>query len=670
MGRFTKMTNRLVWQFDTEKLWIEAWGKDALRVRCTQNSKMDDQMWALLEAGGDAQITISEKFAEIRNGRIQARVLQDGELSFYNDQGKLLLKEYSRMEDSDGESRSLLKIPAREFKPGRGEDYGLNVRFESERDERVYGMGQYQQEELNLKGCILELAQRNSQASVPFCMSDKGYGFLWNNPAIGQVVFGTNRTEWNAKSTKQMDYWITAGDTPQDIMKNYMTVTGKPPMMPEYAMGFWQCKLRYKTQEELMQVAREYHRRQIPLSVIVIDYFHWPNQGVWDFDKKYWPDSEKMVEELKEMGIELMVSIWPTVDSRCENYNEMLEKGYLVSTDRGVRTQMQFLGNETFYDATNPDARAYVWDKVKRHYYNLGIHTFWLDVAEPEYSIYDFDLYRYHLGSNLHVGNIYPLLYAKGFYDGMTSEGDEKPLNLIRGAWAGSQKYGTLVWSGDIHSSFKSLRSQVAAGLNMAMAGIPWWTTDIGGFNDGDIRDENFKELLIRWFEYGTFCPVMRMHGYRLPYEEPMTNELGGGMCDSGAANEVWSFGTEAYDIFVKYIRLREKMKPYIEKIMKEAHEIGTPPMRPLFYDYPEQEDIWNVEDEYMFGPNLLVAPVLYEKVNSRKVVLPAGTEWICINTNKVYEGGKTICVETPLDTIPVFTNDKRMKDEISGSWK
>ena len=200
-----------------------------------------------------------------------------------------------------------------------------------------------------------------------------------------------------------------------------------------------------------------------------------------------------MVEELKEMGIELMVSIWPTVDSQYENYNEMLEKGYLVSTDRGLRTQMQFLGNETFYDATNPEAREYVWDKVKKHYYDLGIHTFWLDVAEPEYSVYDFDLYRYHMGSNLQVGNMYPLLYAKGFYNSMVSEGDNGPLNLIRCAWAGSQRYGTLVSSGDIDSSFKSLRSQVAAGLNMAMAGIPWWTTDIGGFNDGDIRDKSLS---------------------------------------------------------------------------------------------------------------------------------------------------------------------------------
>ncbi len=444
-------------------------------------------------------------------------------------------------------------------------------------------------------------------------------------------------------------------------MHSYSQVTGLPPMMPEYAMGFWQCKLRYRTQEELLEVAREYHRRGIPLSVLVIDYFHWPNQGTWDFDRKYWPDPKGMVAELKEMGIELMVSIWPTVDANCENYQEMLEQGLLVGTDRGVRTQMQFLGNETFYDATNPEARAYVWNKVKNHYYDLGIRTYWLDVAEPEYSVYDFDLYRYAIGSNLQVGNIYPALYAKGFYDGLVSAGETKPLNLLRCAWAGSQRYGALVWSGDIHSSFESMRDQFAAGLNMAVAGIPWWTTDIGGFNGGYPDDPAFRELLIRWFEYGTFCPVMRLHGYRLPYEDPMSNEVGGGMCDSGAPNEIWSFGEKAYPILKEHIELRERLRPYIRRLMKDAHEKGTPPMRPMFYDYPEDKNCWDVEDAYMFGPNLLIAPVMYAGMKQRDVYLPEGSEWIEVSTGKHWDGGSTAAVSLSLDHIPVFTNSESM---------
>ncbi len=658
MAVITQKDGRLVWRFDRETLWVEPWGRNALRVRGTKNSRMEEELWALLPRPEVlAEITITGSGAVIRNGDITARIQEDGRLVFENSRGRVLLEEYLRTEEALGEARSLLKIEAREFKPGPGDECQLTMRFESEPRERLYGMGQYQQEGVDLKGTVLELAQRNSQASVPFLLSDQGYGFLWNNPAVGQVVFGKNRTEWQARATKQLDYWITAGDTPREILANYMEATGLPPMMPEYALGFWQSKLRYKTQEELLEVAREYHRRRIPLSVIVIDYFHWPNQGTWDFDRSYWPDPKAMVEELRELGTELMVSVWPTVDSRCENYQEMLEQGLLVSANRGMRTQMQFLGNEAFFDATNPRAREYVWKRVKGHYYDLGIRTFWLDVAEPEYSVYDFDLYRYSIGSCLETGNIYPLMYAKGFYEGMREAGEEQPLNLIRCAWAGSQRYGALVWSGDIHSSFRSLRSQVAAGLNMAMAGIPWWTTDIGGFNDGATADPGFRELLIRWFQYGTFCPVMRLHGYRLPYEEPLSEEVGGGMCDSGAANEVWSFGEEAYGILTRYIRIREKLRPYIRGLMQEAHQKGIVPMRPLFYDFPEDEKAWEVEDAYMFGGHLLVAPVLWEGQKERRVYLPKDRTWIDAERKEFYEGGQWITVETPMETIPVFTD-------------
>ena len=265
--------------------------------------------------------------------------------------------------------------------------------------------------------------------------------------------------------------------------------------MPDYAMGFWQCKLRYQTQEELLNVAREYKRRGLPISVIVVDFFHWTMQGEWKFDPEYWPDPDAMIKELKDMGIELMVSIWPTVDHRSENYEEMVEMGYLIRTERGHRIAMDFHGNTAHFDATNPAAREYVWDKIKKNYYDKGIKIFWLDEAEPEYTYYDFDLYRYHLGPNVQIGNIYPLMYARTFFDGMKSAGQENIINLLRCAWAGSQRYGALVWSGDIHSSFESMRNQLAAGLNMGIAGIPWWTTDIGGFHGGYPDDPEFREL-------------------------------------------------------------------------------------------------------------------------------------------------------------------------------
>lgn len=659
MGDIFKIEkNRLIRVYDSEKIWIEPWGENSLRVRSTHLASMSMEDWALLpQEAGQVKISIDEQSATIENGKIRARISAGGKITFYNQKDEVLIEEFVRNRNNLKEFCSSLNIDAREFKPVLGSDYQLTLRFESNPYEKIYGMGQYQQPFLNVKNCTLELAQRNSQASIPFALSSLGYGFLWNNPAIGQVTFGKNVTEWVARSTKQLDYWITAGDTPAEIEEAYAGVTGTVPMMPEYGMGFWQCKLRYQTQEELLSVAREYKKRGLPISVIVIDFFHWPKQGEWKFDLEYWPDPEAMISELKEMGIELMVSIWPTVDKTCENYTEMLRKGYLVRTDRGIRTTMDFLGETVFFDATNQEARDFVWQTVKKNYYDKGVRIFWLDVAEPEYSVYDFDNYRYHLGPNVQIGNVYPAMYAKTFFDGMQEAGQKNIINLLRCAWAGSQRFGALVWSGDIDSSFESLRNQFKAGLNMGLAGIPWWTTDIGGFHGGNPDNPKFRECIIRWFQYGTFCPVFRLHGDRVPAREPLGTS-GGGMCWSGAANEVWSYGEEAYEIFKKYMFIRERLKPYITELMKAAHEKGTPPMRPLFYDFPEDQECWNIEDEYMFGPEVLVAPVLYEGARERRVYLPIGALWKDVNNGRICEGGQWIECPADLDAIPLFLRD------------
>ena len=403
-------------------------------------------------------------------------------------------------------------------------------------------------------------------------------------------------------------------------------------------------------------MAREYKRRGLPIDVIVIDYFHWPKQGEWKFDPVYWPDPDAMIRELKEMGIELMVSIWPTVDRDSENYEEMLEKGYLIRTERGFRTGLDFMGATIHYDATNPEARNYLWSKAKKNYYDKGIKVFWLDEAEPEYTAYDFDNYRYYRGTDLEIGNIYPVEYARTFYEGMEKEGQENIVNLLRCAWAGSQKYGALVWSGDIASSFSSMRNQLAAGLNMGMAGIPWWTTDIGGFHGGDPDDPAFRELFVRWFQWGTFCPVMRLHGDREP-RQPQFGTTGGAACCSGAANEVWSYGEEVYEICVKYMRMREEMREYTRELMRETHETGAPVMRTLFYEFPEDRTCWEVEDEYMYGSRYLVAPVLEAGAKSRRVYLPAGTAWELQETGDTYEGGAWIDIPVTIETMPVFIN-------------
>lgn len=663
LGYFEEKDHALYYRYDAERVIVEPWGKNSLRVRASKMPEMPDELWALdgkPEGREEASIAIHDFSAEITNGKIRAVVNNIGKLTFYNQKGEVLLEEYVRnREDMFADTCSSLEVEAREFKPIIGGDYQLTMRFESNPNEKIYGMGQYQQKFLNVKGAELELAHRNSQASVPFALSSLGYGFLWNNPAIGRVSFNKNITTWEAKSTKKLDYWITAGDTPAEIEEAYADVAGKVPMMPEYGMGFWQCKLRYQTQEELLEVAREYKRRQIPIDVIVVDFFHWPHQGDWKFDKDYWPDPAAMVRELKEMGIELMVSIWPTVDAESENYEEMTELGYLTRSEYGKRIGQ--LGDACIIDVTNPDGRNYVWEKIKKNYYDLGIKIFWLDEAEPEFTGYEFEHYRYFLGADMEVGNLYPKYYARMAYEGMEAEGQKNIVNLLRCAWAGSQKYGALVWSGDIDSSFRALRNQLAAGLNMGISGIPWWTTDIGGFHGGNIHDDAFKECFVRWFAFGAFCPVMRLHGFREPFKEPL-GTTGGGKHISGAENEVWSYGEEVYEICRKYMELREKMRPYVKTLMQDAHEKGTPIMRPLFYDFPEDKKAWEIEDQYMFGSKVLVCPVLYEGVRERKVYLPEG-KWKNINDNRLYEGGAEYVCDAPYESIPVFVKAGELEE-------
>lgn len=652
MNWFEQDGQNLIWRGAGETLMLTPWGNDSLRVRSVLMGDIADDRFALLppQKAEDVEIVIGETDASIRVGRLTARIGMDGwhhyaQISFFNQKGNLLLRETA--------PANALALKSRKFDPFLGGDFALSVTFDGQDNEHLYGMGQYQEEILDWKGCTMELAHRNSQASVPFVMSSRGYGFLWHNPAIGHVSFGTNRTTWHAESTKQMDYWITCGDSPREISAHYALATGTVPMMPEYGLGFWQCKLRYWNQEQLLNVAREYKRRGLKIDVIVCDFFHWPRMGDYRFDPEFFPDPEAMVRELQSMGIELMVSVWPQVALTSENYEEMKQQGLLVRAEYGEQIGMRFVEDSMFFDATNPRAQKYVWKKIKQNYYDKGIRVFWLDEAEPEYGTYEFRNYRYHLGSNQQIGNIYPQQYARLFFEGMQSEGQRDPVNLIRCAWAGSQRYGALVWSGDIMSRWEDFRRQICAGLSMGIAGIPWWTTDIGGFHAGNPKDEAFRELFIRWFQWATFCPVMRLHGDRQP-SEPVFRADGTRVLNSGADNEVWSYGDEAYPILVKYMQLRESMRPYVRRLMNEAHTDGLPLMRAMFYEFPEDPECTVIRDQYMFGDTYLVAPVLEAGARSRKVYLPAGV-WKNTDTGEMISGPVTVDAAAPLETMPVF---------------
>ncbi len=653
--QFQLSGNILIARAGYETVRVEAWGRDALRVRATVNADFSDAEKGLEEAPAIAgECGLCEEGAYILNGKLRCVVHRNGFLTFYRGE-KVLLKEYYRDFSGANEHSPSMKLRAREYTP-HGSDYAVTLRFEAQ-EEKLFGMGQYQQPNFDLKGCVLELAQRNSQVSIPFVLSSRGYGFLLNHPGVGEATFGANVTQWREVCTDEIDYWVVAGD-PKEILERYTEVTGRAPAFPENALGLWQSKLRYRTQEEVLSVAREYRRRKIPLDVIVIDFFHWVRQGDWAFDPAYWPDVSAMTEELHGMGVRCMVSVWPTVDRKSVNYESMRSRGLLVRTERGAPQCFDFQGDTVIYDATNAEAREYLWTCIKQNYFDKGVDCFWLDEAEPEYAAYDFEHFRYRNGPVVKAGNLYPREHAKGFYEGLKRQGCEDIVSLARSAWVGSQKYAVVVWSGDICSNFRTLRDQLAAGLHIGIAGIPWWTTDTGGFF-GDVTAKGFSELLIRWFEFSTFSPVLRLHGDRGPHDIPNLSDLdyGGGFSPTGRPNEIWSYGEETGAILEKFVRVRTEMKEYLKSVFREASEKGYPVMRTLFFEFPEDGRAWDVADEYMLGSQLLVAPVLYEGMRCREVYLPAG-EWENYFTGERFAGG-TYTVDVPLDEIPVFRRRK-----------
>ncbi|ERL65098.1 glycoside hydrolase family 31 protein [Schleiferilactobacillus shenzhenensis] len=659
MTIFAQGPDYLECQNDNERLRIIAWGTNSLRVVATPVGPLNLTNSALLEQTADSHptVTIVDDQASITNGTITCRIDnrnwwdRRGRLHFYNAQGDLLLEEKDR--------GGALQKDARQFEPLRGSQYRLTAAFNGQPEAHFAGMGQYQQALADLNGTILELAQRNSQVTVPFYLASTGYGFLWANPAIGQAAFNANQITWTAEATSQLDYWITAGDTPAQIEEQYSAVVGRAPVMPDYGLGFWQSKLRYATQDQVLAVARKYHEKHIPVSVLVIDYYHWPRCGDYRFDPHFFPDPAAMAKELAGYGMKLMVSVWPQVDQRSENYAEMKANGLLVHTNYGLPAQMQFHGANEFYDATNPGARAYVWAKVKHNYRDQGIGLFWLDEAEPEFGTYDFSNYTYYAGSVLSTGNLYPRAYTRGFYEGEVAASGHGEVNLVRCAWVGSQRYGALVWSGDIQSTWQDFRNQIMAGLHMGIAGIPWWTTDIGGFHGGHPDDPAFRELLVRWFQFGAFSPVMRIHGARQPMTKVYKAD-GEETENAGAPNEVWSYGPAVEKILIKFIQIRAQLKPYLQDVMQVAHTTGAPVMRPLFYEFPKDPQAWPITDEYLLGPDALVAPVVQAGVQERMVYLPAGARWTDAHSGEVFTGGQTVTVQAPLARLPLFLRNGR----------
>ncbi|MGL5955524.1 MAG: glycoside hydrolase family 31 protein [Brevinema sp.] len=660
MGMIYQEQNTLVWKNGHEILKIKPWGEKSFRISVIKKYGYQPDDFCLLPQSqriGDIIISSDKKLGTIIFNSLRAEITEGGVISFYDQNSPHPFLKESNIR------RGNVNHP-RYFLTQGNDNFSITQSFCTDDTEKFYGGGQFTHGMLNQKGCILDMRQRNMEVTIPFVVSNKKYGFLWNNPSIGRVEFGRENTRWISNSTKQIDYIVIKADSYADIHKEYSELTGYSPMMREDVMGFWQCKLRYRNQEELLKVAREYKARNIPLDVIVIDFFNWFRMGDFEFNKKAWPDPKTMIKELSEMGIKVMVSIWPCANENSENYDEMKEQGYLLLTERGIDAAGQTFGdadmpgrrNLAYFDPSTTEARSYIWNKMKKGFFDYGIDLFWLDACEPELRPSHQDHFRMAIGNMEEYGNIYPYFYEQAFYEGMLNAGVSHPLNLCRSAWAGSQRFGVVLWSGDVMSNFEDFRAQLPAALNTSMSGLPWWTSDIGGFYGADVKSPEFHELFIRWFQFALFCPIFRLHGYRKLLKDVQFGKAGyDASNDTGEDNEVWSYTNQVYEIAKDLILIREKMKPYIKTHMEIAHTKGIPPMRPVFYDFEHDPEAYQAEEQFLFGTDILVAPVMYQGATDKKIYLPLGAYWTHQKNNKKYTGGQWIKIPVDIQDIPIF---------------
>ncbi len=437
-----------------------------------------------------------------------------------------------------------------------------------------------------------------------------------------------NRTRFSNQHGESIDYYIISGENPAQIVGEYSSLTGKAPLFPLSAYGFWQCREAYKTQAQLLDNANEYRKRRIPVDNIVQDWDYWPQGRGPQWDRERYPNPAQMLKDLSAMNFNLLVSVWPAVDVP-------------AIRERYGMKQMERSSYVDIYDAKS--ANGY-YRALSDSMYKIGVQAIWTDGNEP--ILEPAPESKTAGGEFRQVANSYSLHVAKALYDGHRKEfPDKRVINLSRSGFSGQQAYGSMVWSGDVDGSWEQYREQITAGLNLTVAGLPYWTTDIGGFfrnmthcntiSRDQYNDPNYRELLARWFEYGTFCPIFRIHGYR-------------------SETEVWRFGAEFEAIARKYIDLRYQLMPYIYSEACKVTRDGSVVMSPLAYQYPADKKVWNVGDQFMFGESIMVAPVTEFGARKREVYLPEG-EWFNLWNDQKIKGGKLIVADAPLDEMPLY---------------
>jgi alpha-glucosidase/alpha-D-xyloside xylohydrolase len=544
--------------------------------------------------------------------------------------------------------------------------YRVGATFDSPADEHYYGLGQQQKGWMDLRDHEVRCwhdygAMDGENVCVPFLISSSGYGLVWDNPSKTTVDLGfNNQNVWSSEVGNRVSYFIIAGQTSDEIYGGYRLLTGVTHMLPKATYGYIQSKAIYPTQEQILDVAKGYRERKLPLDVVVVDFLNMTKQGEMDLEPKRWPDPAGMNHELHAMDVKTLLSVWPHFAPDTQYYKMLLSKGWLIHTPDGTPDaggyNKRTIGPNL--DTTNPEAARWWWEKIRDNYVKpYGFDYIWLDETEPDVDPAN-DVFS--IGSGTRFYNVYPLFHTGSVYEGYKRDFGEsrRVMILARAAYLGAQRNGTVFWSSDIVSTWDMLKRSIPAGLNFAASGMPYWDTDIAGFfspavpadyhaahkpliDGSDVRGtignyEDYPELFTRWFEWGAFQPVMRAHGER-------------------NHNEVWSYGKQAEPILAKYLKLRYQLLPYTYSVAYSSYRTGAPYMRALFMDFPKDRKAADIPDEYMYGPAFLVAPVTEQGATHRTVYLPAGTDWYNYWTNERSQGGQTIEVDAPIDTLPLF---------------
>ncbi|HEU5399767.1 MAG TPA: glycoside hydrolase family 31 protein [Terriglobales bacterium] len=629
---FQQQADGVVFQMGTGTLRIQVCNDSVLHITYSATSTFSEHPdYVVVKTSWPAPKFTLQSNADdvtISTAKIQAVVARiDGAIAYKEVNGQNLVTEANR---------TLTPTVVNGERTYRAESF-INVYGSSE---GFYGLGQHQAGVWNYRGESVDLSQENTNIAVPLLVSSKGYGIFWNNDSRSRVNNRfANYVYISSEVADDIDYYFLYGPELDQIVASYRNLTGAAPLFGKWAYGFWQCKNRYKSQEELLGVAHKYRELHIPVDNIVQDWFWWVRKGEYVFNKNY-PDPKGMIGDLHRNNFHLMISIWPFFEPGSAVYDYMDKGGWFIDKFKFAKPPYH-TDAMAIYDATNPEARAYYWDLANKALFSIGVDAWWQDTVEPETEGQEENIllnHKLHVGSGNRYANIYPLMATTAVYEGQRKTTDKKRVFILsRSAFSGTQRNAITAWSGDVISDWVTFKRQIPAGLNFAVSGIPYWTTDIGGFVTGNPDDPAYRELFIRWFQFGTFSSIFRVHGTRTTDQ-----------------NELWSYGTGAQKILTDFDRLRYRLMPYIYSQAWKVTSDNYTLMRPLVMDFRTDLRAQNIGDQFMFGPAILVNPVTEQGATMRHMYLPEA-KWYDFWTGASVSGNKMIDTPAPLSRMPLF---------------